>query len=83
MSTTITVTLPVELAQVVSDKATASGKGLEEYLIYVLKKDAAVPSLRDLFTDVRADIEARGVTDEELAADIDAAVREVRERRRA
>ena len=83
MSATITITLPLELERAVTAKATASGQKLEEYLLAVLKKDAALPTLRELFADVRADIEARGITDEELEADIDAAVQEVRARRRA
>ncbi|MDQ3012924.1 MAG: hypothetical protein M3X11_19725 [Acidobacteriota bacterium] len=82
MSATITITLPSELEKAVSAKATASGKKLEEYMIQVLQKDAELPSLRDLFADVRADIQARGITDEELEQDIDAAVSEVRARRR-
>jgi len=83
MSATITITLPSELAQAVSAKAMASGKRLEDYLIQVIQKDAELPSLRDLFAEVRADIQARGITDEELEQDIDAAVAEVRARRRA
>jgi hypothetical protein len=83
MSATVTITLPPELEQAVFAKASASGKGLEEYLLEIIQKDAALPSLRDLFAEVRADIQARGITDEELDADIDAAVAEVRARRRA
>ena len=82
MSATITITLPAELEQAVSAKAMASGKGLEDYLILVLQKDVGLPSLRDLFADVRADIQTRGITDEEMEQDIDAAVAEVRARRR-
>lgn len=38
-------------------KASASGEKLENYLLQLIKKDAELPSLRDLFADVRADIE--------------------------
>ena len=62
MSATITITLPTDLEQAVSAKALASGKRLEDYLIQVLQKDAGLPSLRDMFADVRADIQARGIT---------------------
>lgn len=82
MSATITITLPPELEQVVFAKASASGKRPEEYLLQVIQKDAALPSLRALFAEVRADIQTNGVTDEELDADIDAAVAEVRARHR-
>lgn len=83
MNTTITLNLPAELAQAVFAKATEHGQGIEEYAIYVLQKDTGLPSLRDLFADVRADIQARGISDDELEEDIDAAVAEVRARRRA
>jgi hypothetical protein len=83
MNATITITLPADLAQVVSAKATASGQGVEEYTLTVLQKDAGLPSLRDLFADVRTQIQANGISDEELENDIDAAVAEVRARRRA
>ncbi len=82
MSATITITLPTELEQIVSAKAKANGKGMEDYLIYLAKRDAELPSLRDIFADVRADIQARGITDEELNQDIDEAIAEVRARRR-
>ena len=53
MSATITITLPPELEQSISAKAMASGKRLEDYLIQVLQRDAGLPSLRDLFAEVR------------------------------
>ena len=83
MSAIITITLPPELEQAVAAKAQACGQRLEGYIRHVLQKDAELPALRELFADVRADIQARGITDEELAQDIDAAVAEVRARRRA
>jgi hypothetical protein len=83
MSATITITLPPDLEQLVAAKAAADGKGLEEYTLAVLRKDAELPSLRELFADVRADIEARGISDEEVEQDIEAALAEVRARRRA
>jgi hypothetical protein len=83
MSATITITLPPELEQAVFAKASASGKNPEDYLIQLIQKDAALPSLRELFAEVRANIQARGITDEELDENIDAAVAEVRARRRA
>ena len=83
MSATITITLPSDLEQLVLEKAAADGKELEEYTLSVLRKDAELPDLRDLFADVRADIKARGITDEEVEQDIEAALAEVRARRRA
>ncbi len=78
MSATITITLPPDLELLVLEKAAANGKGLEEYTLAVLRKDAALPDLRDLFADVRVDIQARGITDEEVEQDIEAALAEVR-----
>ena len=83
MSATITITLPSDLEQLVLERAAADGKGLEDYTLSVLRKDAELPDLRDLFADVRADIQARGITDEEVEQDIEAAIAEVRARRRA
>ena len=83
MNATITITLPAELAQTVSAKAMANGKGLEEYTLDVLRKDSELPMLRELFADVREQIKASGASDEELVQEIDAAVAEVRTRRRA
>lgn len=83
MSATITITLPSDLEQLVLERAVASGKGLEDYTLSVLRKDAELPDLRELFADVRADIKARGITDEEVEQDIEAALAEVRARRRA
>lgn len=55
MSATITITLPADLEQLVLERAAADGKGLEGYTLSVLRKDAELPDLRELFADVRAD----------------------------
>lgn len=81
MSATITITLPSELERVIAGRATASGKKLEEYALDVLRRDAELPDLRELFADVRDQIEASGISDDELDDKIEAAVAEVRARR--
>ncbi len=78
-----TITIPAELEQLISVRAKAHGKALEEYALEVLKRDAELPDLRELFADVREQIKASGTTEDELTAEIDAAVEEVRTRRRA
>lgn len=83
MSATITITLPPDLEKLVEKRAAADGQGVEEYTLSVLRKVTELPTLRELFADVHADIKARGITDEEVERDIDAAVAEVRARRRA
>lgn len=81
MDATITITLPSELERVIAGRATASGKKLEEYALDVLRRDAELPDLRELFADVRDQIEASGVSDDELDEQIEAAVAEVRARK--
>jgi len=83
MGATITITLPPDLERLVLERAAASGKGLEDYTLSVLRKAAELPDLRELFADVRADIQARGITDEEIEQDIEAALAEARASRHA
>lgn len=83
MSETITITIPTELKPLILGRATASGKAIEEYALELLKKDAELPTISEVFADVRAQFEASGMTDEELGEEIEAAVAEVRARRRA
>ena len=79
----ITITIPTELEPMILGRATASGKAVEEYAIDLLRKDAELPDPWELFADVREQIKADGTTEEELEAEIDAAVAEVRARHRA
>lgn len=79
----VTITLPDELETLLAEKAAVEGVSLEQFAIDALRRVAEMPTISDLFADVRADIQARGITDEELEQDIDAAVAEVRARRRS
>ncbi len=83
----VTVTLPIEidleLESLLSRKAASEGMTVGEFATRTLRHAAKRPTIREVFADVRADIQARGITDEELEQDIDAAVAEVRARRRA
>ena len=79
----ITITIPADLEPLVVGRATASGKAVEEYALDLLKRDAELPDPWELFADVRADIKARGITDEEVEQDIETAIAEVRALRRA
>jgi hypothetical protein len=56
---------------------------VEEYALDLLRKDAELPDPWELFADVREQIKADGTSEEELEAEIDAAVAEVRARHRA
>jgi hypothetical protein len=79
----ITITIPKELEALVLKRATDTGKPVEDYALDLLKRDAELPDPWELFAPVREHIKASGITDEELEAEIDAAVQEVRTRRRA
>ena len=62
------------------DKAKVSGKGVAEYVEDLVVRQVKRPTLRELFSDIRENI---NVSDEDLEKEIDAAIRESREARRA
>ena len=79
---TVTITIPVELEAKIAERAATKGVTLEQYAQEVLVRDAEMPTPRELFAPVRDQIEAAGVTDEDLARQIEEAVTEVRTRPR-
>ena len=81
MSTTITI--PPDLEVKLAGRAAASGKDVEEFALEALERVAGMPTFRELFADVRGQIEESVVSDEELEAKIDDAIDEVRKRRSA
>ena len=81
MSTTITI--PTELEKKIAGRAAAQGKDVEQFALEALERAADTPSLRDLFADVREEIRVSGISEEELDARVESAVKEVRKRRRA
>ena len=62
------------------NKAKVSGKGVAEYVEDLVVRQVKRPTLRELFSDVRENI---NVSDEDLEKEIDAAIRESRAARRA
>ena len=62
------------------NKAKVSGKGVAEYVEDLVVRQVKRPTLRELFSDIRENI---NVSDEDLEKEIDAAIRESREARRA
>lgn len=80
---TVTIAIPAELEAKIAERAAARGVSLGEYAREVLERDAEMPTLRELFAPVREQIKASGATDAELTLQIEAAVDEVRKRRRA
>jgi len=79
----VTITIPDDLRDMIAKRAAARGLPLEEYAREVLERDATNASLRELFASTREEIEAAGVTDDDLTGQIEEAVSEVRARRRA
>jgi hypothetical protein len=78
-----TITLPIELEILLAKKAAVEGVNVEQYAIDALRRVAEMPTISELFADVRAEFEASGITDEELQQDIEQALAEVRAERRA
>ncbi len=62
------------------NKAKVSGKGVAEYVEDLVVRQVKRPTLRELFSDIRENI---NISDEDLEEEIDAAIRESREARRA
>lgn len=81
MSTTITI--PTELEEKIAGRAAAEGKDVEEFALEALAHAAETPLLRELFADVREQVQQTGLSEEELDARIEAAVGEVRNQRHA
>ena len=79
-TTTLTINLPRDVSVALEDKAKVSGKGVAEYVEDLVVRQVKRPTLRELFSDIRENI---NVSDEDLEKEIDAAIRESREARRA
>ncbi len=78
-----TITLPMELESLLAKKAAVEGVNVEQFALDALRRVAEMPTISELFADVRAEFEASGITDEELQQDIEQALAEVRAERRA
>ena len=81
MSTTITI--PTELEEKLAGRAATQGKDVEQFALETLSRAVETPSLRELFADVREEIRASDMPEEEVDAKIVSAVNEVRKQRRA
>jgi len=77
-----TITIPTELEQKIAGRAAAQGKNVEQFALEALERAAELPSVRELLADVYQEIDESGLTSEELDAKIEAAVQEVRTKRR-
>jgi hypothetical protein len=73
MSTTITI--PTELEEKIAGRAASQGKNVEQFALDALKQAVETPSLRELFADIREQINAKGISEEELDVTVESAVR--------
>ncbi len=81
MSTTITI--PTDLEEKIAERAATEGKEVEQFALEALERAAETPSVRELFADVREQIQASHLPEEELDAVVESAVNEVRKQPRA
>lgn len=81
--TMLTLELPFETQTKLEERATKRGQDIQTYVLSLIHRDIDVPTLRELFASVRAQIQASGVSDEELEIELDTALSEVRQGRRA
>jgi hypothetical protein len=81
MSTSITI--PTELEEKLAERAAEQGKNVEQFALEALARAVEIPSLRELFSDVRRQIHTAAIPEEDVDAGIETAVKEVRKQRRA
>lgn len=72
---TLTIHLPKNVGVILEEKAKVDGKELVEYVEEIVAKQADKPTFRELFADVRRNI---NLNDEDLEKEIDAAINESR-----
>lgn len=72
---TLTINVPRNVGIILAEKAKTDGKELVEYVEEMITKQAAKPTFRELFADVRRNTT---LSDEDLESEIDAAIAESR-----
>ena len=75
---TLTINLPKDVGAALENKAKTSGKDVAEYVEIMIATQIKRPTFRELFSDVRENIT---FSDDDLAKEIDVAIRESREMR--
>lgn len=76
---TLTIHVPKDIGAILEEKAKSNGQDIVEYVEDLVAKQASHPTFRELFADVRANI---NLSDEDLEKEIDAAIAESRQMRR-
>ena len=73
---TLTINVPKNVGAILEEKAKTDGKELIEYVEDLVAKQAACPTFRELFADVRR---SNLLSDEVLEKEIDTAIKESRQ----
>lgn len=79
----VTINLPPAIAGKLLERAQSSGCATEDYITQLIVKDVSRKSLRDIFAPVREEIEASGISEEELDSLLKEAREEAFQERRA
>ncbi len=80
--TMLTIELPPDTQAKLEKRATETGQDMQTYVLTLIRKDVDSLTLRELFAPVREQIQASGVTDKELGAELETAISDVRRKRR-
>jgi hypothetical protein len=62
--------VPVELHERLRARARSEGRSLSDYVLYVLERDLAVPTMREWLEGLKCDEPVTGISSEEIAAAI-------------
>ena len=81
MSTTITI--PTDLEKKIAGRAATEGKDVQQFALETLSRAVETASVRELFGDVREQVRASHMSEEDLDTRIETAVKEVRNQRHA
>ncbi len=75
-----TITLPADLETIAVTRATERGMTLQQFAEDAIRKVSELTDPWDLFADVREEVAQQGLTEEQLEAEINEAIQEVRAR---
>ena len=76
---TLTISLPKDVGAALENKAKISGQSTDKYVESMITNQVKRPTFRELFADVRENI---NISDSDLEKEIDAAIKESRQARR-
>jgi antitoxin FitA len=62
--------VPVELHERLRERARSEGRSLSDYVLYVLERDLAMPTMRQWLEGLRGDESVAGISSKEIVAAI-------------